>query len=346
MSDVSPGSFQIADSQFAARAFAVDTDAPEQTVGFGNGHINNTRGLSISGTGQGGSQPAQFSVGDQVELSWTMGASARSMTGTVTRADAGGSGQEGTGQVVVFSGVLDGTGEPHVLVMDLAGPVVPNRSGSYHTNGGTERATATCLTAGSLVATPGGPRRIEELAVGDAVLTLDHGPQPIRWIGRRRLGRRELAANPRLRPIRISAGALAPGLPARDLRVSPQHRMLLRSRIAGRMYAADEVLVAAVHLTDIPGIARDAAAQEVVYIHLMFDRHEILFAEGAPTESLYLGPMARQSLPAAALEELFTLFPALADATRPPDPARTLARGRRARKLVARHRDHARPLLA
>lgn len=342
MSDVLPGTFQIADNQFAARSFVVDPSNPDQTVDFGTAQITGTSGLSISSTPNSGQHANLFQAGEEYRLDWTEGSSGRSMLGTVTRSDELPTGH----QLVVFTGVVPETGETVTLVMDLNGPIVPRSQARYFTNDRFDTTVGVCLTAGSLVDTPDGPRRVETLAVGDAVLTLDRGAQPLRWIGRRRLGARELAANPRLRPIRIAAGALGPGLPARALRVSAQHRMLLRSRIAGRMYAADEVLVAAVHLTDIPGICRDAAALEVVYIHLMFDRHEILFAEGAPTESLYLGPMARQALPEAALEELLTLFPALADAGRLPDPARTLARGRRARKLVARHRDHARPLLA
>jgi hypothetical protein len=203
-----------------------------------------------------------------------------------------------------------------------------------------------CLTPGTLVLTPQGSVPVETLCPGDLVCTLDHGPQPVRWIGRVRLAAAVLASCPRLRPVRIAAGALGAGLPERPLTVSPQHRMLLRSRIAGRMYAADEVLVAAVHLTDIPGIARVEDGAGVEYLHLMFDRHEVIFAEGAPTESLYLGPMARRGLPQPALAEIVALFPDLADADRRPEPARPLVPGRQARRLATRHLDKARPLIA
>ncbi|WP_424830712.1 Hint domain-containing protein [Ruegeria sp.] len=76
-----------------------------------------------------------------------------------------------------------------------------------------------CFTSGTQIATPGGLRAIETLSVGDEVLTLDHGTQRIRWIGARALGVAELIQNPKLRPIRIKAGALGCGLPRRDLLV-------------------------------------------------------------------------------------------------------------------------------
>ena len=112
------------------------------------------------------------------------------------------------------------------------------------------------------------------------------------------------------------------------------------------MIAASEVLVAAVHLTELPGIARCTEGAAVSYVHLMFDRHEVIFAERAPTESLYLGPMARRGIPASALCEIVEIFPELADAQRRPEPARPLLRGRQARRLAACHRDAAAPLIA
>ena len=78
-------------------------------------------------------------------------------------------------------------------------------------------------------------RAVEVLRVGDLVLTEDHGPQPLVWVGARSLGPADLAANPALQPVRIAAGALGLGLPARDLVVSPQHR-LGRKRFLGSTF--------------------------------------------------------------------------------------------------------------
>nr|AIA91314.1 CAZy families GT4 protein [uncultured Gluconobacter sp.] len=97
-------------------------------------------------------------------------------------------------------------------------------------------------------------KRIEDLRVGDLVLTKDDGPQPLRWISSRHVSAEMLAAHPNMRPIRIRAGALGEGLPLRDLIVSPQHRMLVRSKVAERMFGEEEVLVAAKHLLELDGV--------------------------------------------------------------------------------------------
>lgn len=108
-----------------------------------------------------------------------------------------------------------------------------------------------------------------------------------------------------------------------------------------------EVLVAAVHLVGLPGVERIAAPGGVGYWHLMFDAHEIVFANGAEAESLYLGPMARQALPHEALAEIAAIFPGLLDegAATPP-PARPMLRGAQSRRLVERQVKNRKPLVA
>jgi hypothetical protein len=198
-----------------------------------------------------------------------------------------------------------------------------------------------CFAAGTRIATPRGEVPAGALRAGDAVETRDNGVQVLRWIGQRRLSAAELARRPKLRPVRIAAGALGPGCPRRELVVSPQHRLLVEGRIAERMFGAPEVLVAAIHLTRLPGIAVDAAAEDVSYVHLLFDRHEIVAAEGAAAESLHTGPEALKALSPAARAEIAALFPDLA---RPP--ARPLVPGARARRLAARHAANRRALQA
>src|SRR5690606_11803499 len=128
-----------------------------------------------------------------------------------------------------------------------------------------------CFATGTLIDTDRGPRPVHLLRVGDMIRTRDHGMQPLRWLGGRQLSASELAGQTRLHPIRVAAGALGPGMPARDLTVSPQHRLLVRSAIAERMTGAPEVLIAAVHLLGHPGIER-IAAETIGYWHLMFAR--------------------------------------------------------------------------
>ena len=203
-----------------------------------------------------------------------------------------------------------------------------------------------CLTRGTMIDTPSGPQAVETLQVGDAVLTRDNGPQVIRWTGTRKLGPRMLAAMPYLRPVRIRAAALGPGIPARDLLVSPQHRILIRSAIAARLFGAAEVLVAAKQLLELDGISIAEDVETAEYFHILFDRHQVITTNGAETESLYTGPEALKSLGPAARDEILTIFPELRDLGFVPDMARPCPSGRHARKLAARHIRNHKPLVA
>lgn len=200
-----------------------------------------------------------------------------------------------------------------------------------------------CFAAGTLILTDRGERPVEDLSVGDRVWTRDNGFQHVRWRGQRSLTATELTANPQLSPVRIRAGALGPGRPQRDLTVSPQHRILVRSQIAQRMFSASELLVAAKQLTQIQGIEIVSGTQPVTYVHLLFDRHEVLMSNGAETESLYPGPQAMAALGDAA-EEIYALFPNLREDAQPFAGARPFASGKRARQLISRHAANDRPL--
>ena len=202
-----------------------------------------------------------------------------------------------------------------------------------------------CFCAGTLIETPAGPRPIEGLRVGDPVLAEGGRPAPVRWIGRRVVRAAELSRNPALRPIRIVAGALGQGLPRRDLLVSRQHRMLVRSPVAQRMLGTSEVLVPAIKLTALPGIFVDETLRETVYLHLLLDRHEVVVAEGAWSESLLTGPGALDALGPAARAEILTLFPEIAGAGHTARPARPIPSGRQQKQLVARHIKNNKPMV-
>ncbi|TRW96940.1 Hint domain-containing protein [Paracoccus sp. M683] len=194
-----------------------------------------------------------------------------------------------------------------------------------------------CFGTGTMIDTPTGPRPVEALRPGDQVLTRDHGAQVLRWCGHVHVDAARLDLQPNLRPIRIAAGALGPGRPARDLILSPQHRVLVRSVIAGRMFGTDEILVAVKHLLGLPGIAAFCPADGVGYHHLMFDAHQVIRSDGAWSESLYPGPQAMQALSPPARREVLSLFPELAARGYRPQPARPLINGREGRKLAERH---------
>lgn len=169
--------------------------------------------------------------------------------------------------------------------------------------------------------------------------------QRIKWIGHRRFGARALAQHENLRPICITAGALGQGLPTRDLIVSRQHRMLVSSRIARRVLGCSDVLLPAIRLTALPGVYVNHSCQQVAYFHMLFSRHEVIFAEDAPTESLYPGPQALDALSAASRQEVLTLFPQLQFLNYPPGAARPIPPVAAQKQMILRHAKNNKPLL-
>lgn len=197
-----------------------------------------------------------------------------------------------------------------------------------------------CFARGTRIATPTGQVAVEDLAVGDAVMTQDNGAQQLRWIGSRRFTAQTLASWPKLKPIRIAQGALGMGLPVKDLVVSPQHRVLLRSKVAERMFGAPEILVAAKKLLELEGIDVVEDADGVEYFHFLCDRHELVWSEGAVTETLHTGPEALKTLSDEAREEIFDIFPELAEDTdlTQRETARFTPKGKEVRQLLSRIR--------
>ena len=151
-----------------------------------------------------------------------------------------------------------------------------------------------CYAAGTLIQTPEGPRRIEMLRAGDLVLTLDKGPQEILWA---RQDSQPLEHVKRAsKPVLIAAGSLGPGVPASDLIVSPQHRILVGGHKQLTNYFNAEVFVPAKSLTSLRRIRPMLGKKEITWVHFAFQTHEIVFANGCLTESLLLGPMALSAL--------------------------------------------------
>ena len=174
-----------------------------------------------------------------------------------------------------------------------------------------EDLVAPCFTPGSLIDTPDGPRPVEDLQTGDLVITLDDGPQPIRWTGRVTLSAGQLRADPSLRPVRLCKDALGPGRPARDMLLSPQHRVLVSGWRAELMFGEPDLLAAAGHLVNDRSIRVAPDVEAITYIHFMFDSHQVVFADGLAAESFLPGPMTLPALGGAARDELFKLFPDL-----------------------------------
>lgn len=204
---------------------------------------------------------------------------------------------------------------------------------------------AICFVAGTGILTDAGEVAVETLRQGDLVMTMDHGLQPVRWIGVKKVPGAALAAADNLRPVRIKAGALADGYPQRDLMLSQQHRMLVRSKITQKMFGDTEVLVAAKHLLPLDGVEIVDDGEAVTYVHFLCDAHEVVFANGAPSETLYTGPQALKAVSPVARAEILEIFPELSNVDYQALLARNFVNGRQGRRLVARHKNNCKALL-
>lgn len=189
--------------------------------------------------------------------------------------------------------------------------------------------TVPCFVAGTRIATPEGHRPVETLRPGDLVLTHDDGPQPLRWIGRR-----SVAAMGAHAPIRISAGAFGAH---RTLMVSPQHRVLVRDPLAELLFGDTEVLVAAKDLVNGRSVTIIEGGT-VEYVHILFDRHQVVWSAGLATESFLPGPHVLGGFEAAVQQEICAIFPELDPRTGAgySPAARRLLKGYEAQVLFSR----------
>ena len=191
-----------------------------------------------------------------------------------------------------------------------------------------------CFAAGTPVETAAGEIAVEHLSVGDLVRTVDHGFRPVRWIGHARVALG--AGRHPARPVRIGAGALGPGMPARPILVSPAHRVLVCGALCEMLAGVPESLVPARHLLGLPGVAWAADLREVVYWHFACEAHEIVCTAGLRSESLHPGRRTLATVDAEARHELLTLFPALRHQAEGPPLAqgRSVLRSHEARVLA------------
>lgn len=151
-----------------------------------------------------------------------------------------------------------------------------NNLGTYNAQ------AAPCFTTGTLIRTARGEVAVEDLVVGDLAVTASGALRPITWIGRRDVDGQGHALSHDQQPIRIRAGAFGPGLPARDLRLSHGHPVLVGADVDG----AGGALVPIMCLINGTSVVREAATR-VTYWHVELDSHDILLAEGLPAESFY-----------------------------------------------------------
>lgn len=144
------------------------------------------------------------------------------------------------------------------------------------------------------------------------------------------------AANKRLRPVLIRKDALGPNQPERDMRVSRQHRVLVRDWRADVMFGEPGgVLVPAFALCNDKTITEERPTEDVTYIHMVFDNHEVIYADGIEAESFHPAARTVAGLKSEQRQELFELFPELAQGDQfAYDAARGELRGNAARVLT------------
>ncbi len=222
-----------------------------------------------------------FSVGDQIELEFAF---------TTTTGE--------TFWVIRIDGVNVG----------ISGSVLPTPGTTYTVASSSDGQDTPvddvpCYTDGAMVETPDGPVAIEDLKIGDLVLTKDNGPQPIRWVGSRVPAEVELAFFPEFRPVVIEENALGDGVPNARTALSPLHRVVIDSMRANLLFGMGEVLASAKNLINGTTIHRDPSLRPV-YRHILLDEHEILFVNGLEAESLY--PGTDRVAPEVLLEREFT----------------------------------------
>lgn len=175
-----------------------------------------------------------------------------------------------------------------------------------------ERPSVICFTPGTRLRTETGEVAIEDLGPEDRLLTRDSGPQSVLWTGHRRMSGARLFAMPETRPVRIRRGALGVDRPEDDLIVSPEHRVLVRGRAARDLWGEPEVLVRAADLVGDRFITIDHSLRETWYIHLMLERHEVIWANGLEVETFHPGFMGLENLTGLQRDLMFDLRPELA----------------------------------
>ncbi len=171
----------------------------------------------------------------------------------------------------------------------------------------TDLDTPPCFTRGCMIETPSGPVLVQDIKVGDWVTTVDNGPQQITWVGSRRLPQAVLDRHINFKPILIKRDAMGAGCPDRDMHLSPQHRVLVSDWRAELFFGEAELLVPVTKLRNDHSILTDHKSGGVEYFHIMCSNHEIIMANGLPSESFL--PSAGKTDAFETANELDALFP-------------------------------------
>ena len=186
-------------------------------------------------------------------------------------------------------------------------PLVPGTQYTFTSegnigNGNVPYSELACFAEGTFVETPDGPRKVETLVPGDLVSTIDNGPQPLHAIGRA-----TVSGMGQFAPICFDPGVLGASSP---LLVSPNHRMCLSGAEIELLFGEAEMLAPAKALTNGTSVRRKACAQ-ISYIHLVFEKHELVCTHGVISESFFPACISTNPLTAETHAETEALFPTL-----------------------------------
>ncbi|MEM6595373.1 MAG: Hint domain-containing protein [Pseudomonadota bacterium] len=167
-------------------------------------------------------------------------------------------------------------------------------------NPAADHASPPCFVKGTRILTTQGERLVETLRPGDMIETFDNGAQPLRWVGTC-----TYPATGRFAPIRFAPGVLGN---TQALTVSPQHRVWVSGWRPDLLFGEEAVLAPAHSFVDGSAVTR-VEGGFVTYVHLMFDRHELIWSEGALTESLFAADAFDLPGRKAAMVEFDAFFP-------------------------------------
>lgn len=205
--------------------------------------------------------------------------------------------------------------------------------------------TIPCFLAGTRIATPKGAVAVDQLRPGQLVRDAQGGTLRVLEVLTRKVPLTQALCHPSLRPVRIGQGALGAGLPRRDLYVSRQHRVAVRSAVVQRMFGCDESLVAAARLLDLPGVCVDDRPRQLVYCHLLLERHGMVLAEGAPCESFLIAPISVEAVTPMAQARIQARFPMARDPGYVAPSCAHIAPLAQQKQLIRRHLKNRKPLL-
>jgi len=202
-------------------------------------------------------------------------------------------------------------------------PMVPGQTYTFTSEGNIGNNSVAysefaCFTTGTRIKTAQGERLIEDINVGDRVITRDHGLQIVRW-----KGQRTIPALGDMAPIAFDKGTLCC---SGRLLVSPNHRMLISGAMAQLVCGDDEMLISAKLLVNDRNVRRMTGGF-VTYVHIMFDYHEVIWANDCASESFFAGDQAIASLNSDQAREILAIFPELRSGTKKPSLARAEGRG-------------------